>query len=35
MANLSKQKRDRMIAYLEKLKQEHSDDESLVMFNEI
>ncbi len=35
MANISKIKRDKMLAYIEKLKQEHSDDESLVMFNEI
>lgn len=35
MANLSKIKRDRMLAYIEKLKQEHSDDESIIMFNEI
>ncbi len=35
MANLSKQKRDQMIAYLEKLKEEHIDDESIAMFNEI
>lgn len=35
MPNLSQIKRERMIAYIEKLKQEHNDDESLIMFNEI
>lgn len=35
MANLSKQRRDRLVAYLEQLKQVHTDDESIVLFNEI
>ena len=35
MANLSKMRRDRLIAYIEKLKQEHSDDESIILFNEL
>ena len=35
MANLSQQKRDRMIAFLEQLKTEHSDDDSIRAFNEI
>jgi len=35
MANLSKIKRDKMIAFLEQLKQQHSDDESIRAFNEI
>lgn len=35
MANITKQKRDQMIAFLEKLKKEHSDDASVRAFNEI
>ena len=35
MANLSKIKRDEMIAFLESLKKEHSDDASIRAFNEI
>lgn len=35
MANITKQKRDAMIAFLEHLKAEHSDDESVRAFNEI
>lgn len=35
MANLSKIKRDKMIAFLEQLKEQHSDDESILAFNEI
>ena len=35
MANLSKMKRDNMIAFLEQLKKEHSDDASIRAFNEI
>lgn len=35
MANLSKIKRDKMIAFLENLKQQHSDDASIRAFNEI
>lgn len=35
MANLSKIKRERMLAFLEKLKKEHTDDESIRAFTEI
>ncbi|MCM1194620.1 MAG: site-specific DNA-methyltransferase [Firmicutes bacterium] len=35
MANLSKQKRDRMLAFLEELKKTHNDDASIRAFNEI
>lgn len=35
MANLSKIKRDKMIAFLEQLKAEHTDDASIRAFNEI
>ncbi len=35
MANLSKEKRDRMIGFLEHLKREHMDDESIRAFTEI
>ena len=35
MANLSKIKRDSMIAFLEQLKQQHTDDDSIRAFNEI
>ena len=33
MANLSKLKRDEMIAFLEQLKQEHTDDASMFIFD--
>lgn len=33
MANLSQQKREQMIAFLEKLRMQHNDDESLMAFN--
>lgn len=35
MANLSKIKRDNMLAFLEELKKTHSDDASIRAFNEI
>ena len=35
MANLSKQKRDRMLAFLDELKKTHTDDASIRAFNEI
>lgn len=35
MANITKQKRDEMLAFLEELKKEHSDDASIRAFNEI
>lgn len=35
MANLSKQKRDKMIEFLEALKEQHKDDDSIRAFNEI
>lgn len=35
MANITKQKRDQMLAFLENLKKEHSDDASIRAFNEI
>ena len=35
MANLSKIRRDKMIAFLEELKKQHSDDDSIRAFNEI
>lgn len=35
MANISKQKRDKMLGFLEYLKSQHSDDESLKALNEI
>lgn len=35
MANLSKIKREQMISFLEKLKEQHSDDESLIAINQI
>ncbi len=35
MANLSQIKREQMIAFLEKLKSQHDDDESLIAFNQI
>lgn len=35
MANLSQIKREQMISFLEKLKKQHSDDESLIAINQI
>lgn len=35
MANLSQQKRERMLAFLETLKAQHSDDDSLIAISEI
>ncbi|MCI7211748.1 MAG: site-specific DNA-methyltransferase [Ruminococcus bromii] len=35
MANLSQIKREKMLAFLEKLKEQHSDDESLIAINQI
>lgn len=35
MANLSQQKRERMLAFLKQLKEVHNDDESLISLNEI
>lgn len=35
MANLSQQKREKMLAFLQELKQTHSDDASILAFNEI
>lgn len=35
MANISKQKRDKMLAFLEELKKTHNDDASIRAFNEI
>lgn len=35
MANLSQKKREKMIAFLEKLKEQHSDDESLIAIGQI
>lgn len=35
MANLSQQKREKMLAFLEKLKIQHSDDDSLIAIGEI
>ena len=35
MANLSQQKREKMLAFLEKLKQQHRDDETMIAINEI
>ena len=35
MANLSQIKRDQMVKFLEKLKEQHNDDESLIAFNQI
>lgn len=35
MANITKQKRDEMLAFLEQLKAEHNDDASIRAFNEI
>ena len=35
MANITKQKRDEMLAFPEKLKADHNDDASIRAFNEI
>lgn len=35
MANLSQIKREQMIAFLERLKEQHTDDKSLIAFNQI
>jgi len=35
MANLSKIKRDKLLSYIEQLKDLHTDDESLILFNEL
>lgn len=35
MANISKQKRDKMIGFLEYLKSQHSDDESIKAIKEM
>ena len=35
MANLSKIRRDKMIQFLEALKEQHNDDESLIAINQI
>lgn len=35
MANLSQIRREKMLAFLEKLKEQHSDDESLIAINQI
>lgn len=35
MANLSQIKREQMITFLENLKKQHNDDESLIAFNQI
>lgn len=35
MANLSKIKRDKLLSYIEQLKSLHTDDESLILFNEL
>lgn len=35
MANLSQEKRDSMIKFLEKIKEQHSDDDSLIAINQI
>ena len=35
MANLSQIKRERMLKFLETLKEQHKDDESLIAINEI
>lgn len=35
MGNLSKIRREKMIAFLETLKEQHSDDESLIALNQI
>ena len=33
--NLSKLRRERMLAFLEKIREKHTDDESLIAINEI
>ena len=35
MANLSKSRRERLLAYIDKLKETHTDDESIILFNEL
>lgn len=35
MANLSQKKREKMLCFLEKLKEQHNDDESLIAINQI
>lgn len=35
MTNISKQKREKMILFLEKIKKQHNDDESIIALNEI
>ena len=35
MANLSQQRREKMLAFLETLKEQHSDDDSLIAIGEI
>ena len=35
MANLSQIKREKMLRFLETLKEQHSDDESLIALNQI
>lgn len=35
MANLSQLKREKMLAFLEKLKEQHTDDDSLIALGEI
>lgn len=35
MANLSQQNRERMLAFLEELKKQHTDDNSLIAIGEI
>lgn len=35
MANLSKEKRQRMISFLQSIREAHSDDESLIAINQI
>ena len=35
MANISKIKREKMLKFLEALKEQHSDDESLMALNQI
>ena len=35
MANLSQLKREKMLVFLEKLKEQHTDDDSLIAIGEI
>ena len=35
MSNLSKQKRDELISFIEQLREKHTDDTSLIALNEI